>query len=151
LLEEIKAHDGSIQEIKIIPQQIRDKYKEAFEIEPEWLIKAAAARGKWIDQSQSLNLFINTNSGKRISDMYLFAWKSGLKTTYYLRTLAASSVEKSTVAINRAYGASSIKKATTVPDENGGNGDTMSPAILAENAEPMAACAIDDPECEACQ
>jgi len=97
MLNKIKYYDGSIQQISEIPADIRAKYKEVFEIEPEWLIKAAAYRGKWIDQSQSLNIFMRGVSGKKLSDAYVYAWKMGLKTTYYLRTLAASQVEKSTV------------------------------------------------------
>ncbi len=103
MLETIKHYDGSIQNIPEIPQDIKDRYKEIFEIEPQWVIRQAARRSKWIDQSQSLNLFIKTESGKAISDMYIMAWESGLKTTYYLRTLGASSVEKSTVNINKKY------------------------------------------------
>ncbi len=97
MLNKIKYYDGSIQQIEEIPAKIRAKYKEVFEIEPEWLIKAAAYRGKWIDQSQSLNIYMRGVSGKKLSDAYMYAWKMGLKTTYYLRTLAASQVEKSTV------------------------------------------------------
>lgn len=103
MLEKMKHYDGSIQNIPEIPQDIKDRYKEIFEIEPQWVIKQAARRSKWIDQSQSLNLFIKTESGKDISDMYIMAWESGLKTTYYLRTLGASSVEKSTVDINKKF------------------------------------------------
>jgi ribonucleoside-diphosphate reductase alpha chain len=97
MLNKIKYYDGSIQQIEEIPATIRAKYKEVFEIEPEWLIKAAAYRGKWIDQSQSLNIYMRGVSGKKLSDAYVYAWRMGLKTTYYLRTLAASQVEKSTV------------------------------------------------------
>ena len=117
MLEKIKAYDGNINQISLIPQKLKDKYKEAFDIDPEWMIKAAAYRGKWIDQSQSLNIFSKTSSGKRLSDIYTYAWKIGLKTTYYLRTTGASGVEKSTIAI----GGSSIPKeelatlVTTVP------------------------------------
>ena len=93
-LENIKYHDGSIQQILEIPQVLRDKYKEAFEIEPQWLIKAAAWRGRWIDQSQSLNIFYGGTSGKVLSEIYQYAWSLGLKTTYYLRTLAASAHRK---------------------------------------------------------
>jgi ribonucleoside-diphosphate reductase alpha chain len=101
LLMDIKRRDGNISEIDIIPKVLRDKYKETFDIEPEWVIKAAAYRGKWIDQSQSTNIFLKTTSGKRIADAYFYAWKMGLKTTYYLRTLAATSVEKSTVDLQQ--------------------------------------------------
>ncbi len=99
MLEKIKFYDGSVQEISEIPPALREKYKEAFEIEPQWLIKAAAYRGRWIDQSQSLNIFYGGTSGKVLSDIYQYAWSLGLKTTYYLRTLGASRVEKSTVSM----------------------------------------------------
>lgn len=98
MLGKIKYHDGSIQEIHEIPEDVRRKYKEIFEIEPQWLITAAAYRGKWIDQSQSLNVFFRGTSGKILNDTYMLAWSLGLKGTYYLRTLAASQVEKSTVS-----------------------------------------------------
>lgn len=94
---QIKFNDGSLAGIDGIPQELKDKYKEVFEIDPKWLIRAAAHRGKWIDQSQSLNVFYGGKSGKDINDIYVYAWEMGIKTTYYLRTLAASQVEKSTV------------------------------------------------------
>lgn len=97
MLTKLKFYDGRLTEIPEIPQDIKDKYKEVFEIDARWLIKAAAHRGKWIDQSQSLNIFYAGTSGKEISDIYLYAWDMGIKTTYYLRTLAVSQVEKSTV------------------------------------------------------
>ncbi|MEX0650208.1 MAG: ribonucleoside-diphosphate reductase subunit alpha [Candidatus Andersenbacteria bacterium] len=103
LLDKIKHYDGNLESIPEIPQDIKDRYKEVFQIEPKWVIAHAAKRSKWIDQSQSLNLFIQTASGKDISDMYIAAWKAGLKTTYYLRTLGASAIEKSTVDINKKY------------------------------------------------
>jgi ribonucleoside-diphosphate reductase alpha chain len=106
MLEKIKYHDGSIQEIMEIPQALRDKYKEVFEIEPQWLIKAAAYRGRWIDQSQSLNIFYGGSSGKVLSEIYQYAWELGLKTTYYLRTLGASRIEKSTVNLAKFGGTS---------------------------------------------
>jgi len=130
LLDKIKSKDGSIQQIAEIPQSIKDKYKEAFEIDPRWSIKQAAFRGKWIDQSQSLNIFTSTTSGKELSDIYFFAWKMGLKTTYYLRTMGASSIEKSTVSI----------ESQTVQLED-------KPLIVEE----VKACRVDDPSCEACQ
>lgn len=97
IMQKIKFHDGSIQKIAEIPAELRAKYQEVFEIDAEWLVKIAAHRGKWIDQSQSLNIFVQGVSGKKLSDIYTYAWKMGLKTTYYLRSLAASQVEKSTV------------------------------------------------------
>jgi ribonucleoside-diphosphate reductase alpha chain len=99
MLEKIKEKDGNLQQIESIPKALKDKYKEAFDIDPEWMIESAARRAKWIDQSQSLNIFSATSSGKRLSDIYLYAWKMGLKSTYYLRTIAASTIEKSTLEI----------------------------------------------------
>ncbi len=106
MLEKIKYYDGSIQDIVEIPEAMRAKYKEAFEIDSAWLIKAAAYRGRWIDQSQSLNIFYGGTSGKVLSDIYQYAWSLGLKTTYYLRTLGASRVEKATVSMNKFGGTS---------------------------------------------
>lgn len=106
MLEKIKYHDGSIQDIAEIPQAIRNKYKEVFEIEPQWLIKAAAYRGRWIDQSQSLNIFYGGTSGRVLSEIYQYAWSLGLKTTYYLRTLGASRIEKATVNLAKFGGTS---------------------------------------------
>ncbi len=101
VLEKIKHFDGKLDEIDELPNWVKAKYKETFQIEPHWVIAHAAHRGKWIDQSQSINLFMSTQSGRAISDTYMEAWTAGLKTTYYLRTLAASSVEKSTIDINK--------------------------------------------------
>ena len=97
MLEQIKYHDGDLQMIGSIPQRMKEKYKEAFSIDPEVVIRLAAIRGKWIDQSQSVNIFLRGTSGTRLNEVYLFAWKMGLKTTYYLRSLAASQIEKSTL------------------------------------------------------
>ena len=97
MLNKLKFNDGSVQNIREIPPAIKEKYKEVFEIDPKWLIDAAAQRAKWIDQSQSLNIFFRKTSGKELSELYFHAWKMGLKTTYYLRTLGASQVEKSTL------------------------------------------------------
>jgi len=102
VLNEIKQNDGSISEVMVIPPRLRAKYKEVFDIDTEWLIKAAAYRGKWIDQSQSLNIFFKGTSGRRLAEMYMLAWHMGLKTTYYLRTVAASSVEQSTTELKTA-------------------------------------------------
>lgn len=124
LLESLKQHDGSIQSLRELPVDLRERYREAFEIDPVWTLRHAAARGKWIDQSQSVNLFVATTSGKLLSDLYLAAWRMGLKTTYYLRTLGASAVEKSTIGL--------AKKTTQV--------DVSAPS-----------CVVGDPECEACQ
>ncbi len=97
MISQLKFNDGRVGEIPGIPQELKEKYKEVFEIDPKWLIRAAAYRGKWIDQSQSLNVFYGGKSGKDINDIYIYAYDMGVKTTYYLRSMAASQVEKSTV------------------------------------------------------
>jgi ribonucleoside-diphosphate reductase alpha chain len=93
----IKYHDGSVKDIPAVPLHLKEKFKEVFEIDPSWLIKSAAHRGKWVDQSQSLNIYFSGTSGRDLAAVYEYAWRMGLKTTYYLRTLSASQVEKSTV------------------------------------------------------
>ncbi len=130
MLELIKYYDGSISRIDTIPQKLRDKYKEAFELDPEWLVQVTAARGKWIDQSQSHNVFMQGVSGKKLNDIYLGAWKAGLKTTYYLRTLGASQIEKSTLDAKK-FGYTQKRSYTA--------------------AEQPKACAIENPECDTCQ
>ncbi len=101
MLEKLKYCDGSVQTIREIPDAIKEKYRTAFEVDPEMLIECASRRQKWIDQGQSLNLYMAEPSGKKLHDMYLLAWKKGLKTTYYLRTCAATQVEKSTLNVNK--------------------------------------------------
>jgi ribonucleoside-diphosphate reductase alpha chain len=131
LAEDIKRRDGDISEIASIPEEIRDRYRTAFQIDSSWLIKAAARRQKWIDQSQSLNLFLSAPDMKAMSHMYRAAWRAGLKTTYYLRTLGASSIEKATVSA-----------AAVAPE----------PASEDLPALAAAACSIINGEsCEACQ
>lgn len=155
MLAKIKQFDGRIEDIPEIPEKLRIKYKEVFDIHPRWLIDAAAVRSKWIDQSQSINLFYQGSSGKDLSDMYMYAWTKGLKTTYYLRTLAASGVEKSTV---------DLKKSTTPFNEGfsavqqDAVSDTVVPtspvpgaAMAPQEAPLVRACRIDNPDCESCQ
>lgn len=168
VLEEIKQHDGSIAEVSTIPPRLRAKYKEVFDIDTEWLIKAAAYRGKWIDQSQSLNIFFKGSSGKRLADIYMLAWHMGLKTTYYLRTLAASSVEKSTVDLVASRepiveAKVEITEAVQVaqqpqPEPNPVDVQPAQTSITATAIETVEAsdggpklCLINDPDCEACQ
>lgn len=100
MIDDLKYFDGSLSEISRIPDELKRLFLTAFEIEPEWLIECASRRQKWIDMGQSLNLYLSAPSGKKLNDMYLLAWKKGLKTTYYLRALAATHVEKSTTDIN---------------------------------------------------
>ncbi len=100
MVNDLKYFDGSVQQIERIPDDLKALYRTAFEIEPTWLIDAGSRRQKWIDQSQSLNLYIAQPSGRQLSDMYLGAWRKGLKTTYYLRSLGAAGIEKSTLDVN---------------------------------------------------
>jgi ribonucleoside-diphosphate reductase alpha chain len=97
MLEQLKGSDGDVQEITAIPPKLRSKYKTVFQIDPHALVKITAYRGKWIDQSQSFNVFFHGTSGKALADIYMLAWHMGMKSTYYLRSLGASSIEKSTV------------------------------------------------------
>jgi len=92
----LKYFDGSLARIDRIPAELRKLYATAFEVEPAWLVECAARRQKWIDQAQSLNIYMAGASGKKLDDTYKLAWQRGLKTTYYLRTLGATSAEKST-------------------------------------------------------
>ncbi len=101
MLDDLKFYDGVLTEIERIPEYIKDVFRTSFEIEPRWLIECASRRQKWIDMGQSLNLYLAAPNGKKLSDMYMLAWQKGLKTTYYLRTLAATQIEKSTVDLNR--------------------------------------------------
>ncbi|MHB1163587.1 MAG: ribonucleoside-diphosphate reductase subunit alpha, partial [Minisyncoccota bacterium] len=114
MLNKIKYHDGSLQDIAEIPSELKRKYKEVFEIDGRWLIEAAARRGRWMDQSQSLNIFYSGTSGRDLSELYFLAWKMGLKTTYYLRTLGASQVEKASVS-TAAFGATHNRQKSVVP------------------------------------
>jgi ribonucleoside-diphosphate reductase alpha chain len=130
MVNDLKYYDGSVQAVERIPADLKEMYSTAFEVEPRWLIEAASRRQKWIDQAQSLNLYINNANGKKLDITYRMAWYSGLKTTYYLRSLAATGTEKSTIDTG-ALNAVSSGKAQPAP-------------------VPMA-CSLDDPDCEACQ
>ena len=143
MVNDLKYYDGSLQSIDRIPADLRQLYVTAFEVEPRWLVDAASRRQKWIDQAQSLNLYIANASGKKLDIMYRMAWMRGLKTTYYLRALSATSTEKSTVIGDGALNAvaSDISSATGI-----NQGEPMG-----EPAEVPQACTIDDPDCEACQ
>jgi ribonucleoside-diphosphate reductase alpha chain len=142
MLDQLKYFDGNVQMIAGIPDRLKEKYREAFEIEPITALKLTAARAKWVDQSQSHNVFMKGTSGKKLSELYIAAWRAGLKTTYYLRTLAASQIEKSTLDASK-FGFTQKRdykvEAPAVPVVAG----------LEESAAPQ--CRIDDPDCEACQ
>jgi len=97
MLDQLKYYDGDLEQIASIPDTLKHKYRTAFELDPEWLIEITAVRGKWIDQSQSHNLFMRGVSGSKLEAVYKKAWRCGLKTTYYVRTLGATQIEKSTL------------------------------------------------------
>ncbi|MDR1424591.1 MAG: ribonucleoside-diphosphate reductase subunit alpha [Azoarcus sp.] len=124
MASDLKYFDGSLARIDRVPEALKTRFATAFEIDPKWLVEAASRRQKWIDQAQSLNLYLATPSGKKLDELYKLAWEKGLKTTYYLRTLGASQAEKLSGA----------------PD-NAAEADAETPRF----------CAIDDPDCEACQ
>jgi ribonucleoside-diphosphate reductase alpha chain len=101
MIDNLKYFDGDLKDIESVPADLKEKYRTAFDIDPKWVIEAAARRQKWIDQSQSVNLWLKTPDLKTLSHMYRHAWRAGLKTTYYLRTLGASNIEKATVATRK--------------------------------------------------
>ena len=134
MISDLKYFDGSVAKIERIPQDLRDTYATAFEMDPRWLVEAAARRQKWIDQAQSLNIYMAGASGKKLDELYKHAWIRGLKTTYYLRTLAATSAEKSTGRGGEL---------NAVPVDGG--------MVATEAATDAKFCSIDNPDCEACQ
>ena len=140
MLEKIKYFDGALGDIPGLPEDIKERYATAFEIDPSWIIRCASRRQKWLDMGQSLNLYLGQPSGRKLDEMYRMAWNCGLKTTYYLRSLGATQVEKSTVDINK-FGVQPrwMKNASSSSD------------IAVERQPEVQACSIDDPDCEACQ
>ena len=133
-----------------VPQDIKALYATAFEVEPQWLVEAASRRQKWIDQAQSLNIYMAGASGKKLDETYKLAWLRGLKTTYYLRTMSATHAEKSTVQAGQLNAVSS----------GGGGGmsalEAAAAAAQSQMQQAVAAtdikfCGVDDPTCEACQ
>jgi ribonucleoside-diphosphate reductase alpha chain len=136
MVNDLKYYDGSVQAIDRIPVDLKAIYSNAFEVEPRWLVEAASRRQKWIDQAQSLNLYINNANGKKLDITYRMAWFSGLKTTYYLRSLAATGTEKSTIDTGSL---------NAVSKDGESESQAAGPAPV-----PMA-CSLDEPDCEACQ
>jgi len=137
MVADLKYFDGSLAKIDRVPAKMRELYATAFEVETTWIVEAGARRQKWIDQAQSLNIYMAGASGKKLDDTYKLAWQRGLKTTYYLRTLAATSAEKST---------GKGGELNAVP----ASGGHVSSAQAAPEPEPKM-CLINDPTCEACQ
>jgi ribonucleoside-diphosphate reductase alpha chain len=142
MIADLKYFDGNLARIDRAPAELRKLYATAFEVEPKWLVEAGARRQKWIDQSQSLNIYMAGASGKKLDETYKLAWLRGLKTTYYLRAMGATHAEKST---------SKAGALNAVPAEGGAfSGAAETTAAAADGAEPKF-CSIDNPECEACQ
>jgi ribonucleoside-diphosphate reductase alpha chain len=136
MVMDLKHFDGSLRPIDRVPQEVKSLYATAFEVETTWLVEAAARRQKWIDQAQSLNIYMAGASGKKLDDTYKLAWLRGLKTTYYLRTSSATQVEKSTVQAG---------------SHNAVSSGMPSGGMSATPATDVQLTAIDDVGCEACQ
>lgn len=155
MVNDLKYYDGSVQQIERIPQDLKDMYATAFEVETKWIVDAASRRQKWIDQAQSLNIYMAGASGKKLDETYKLAWIRGLKTTYYLRTLSATSAEKSTGkggelnAVSSSGGAGAMSSA-------GSRAMNAAAANLPEAEIEGRACTmrpgdVGFEECEACQ
>jgi ribonucleoside-diphosphate reductase alpha chain len=152
MVSDLKHFDGSLRRIDRVPEELKQLYATAFEVETVWLVEAAARRQKWIDQAQSLNIYMAGASGRKLDETYKLAWMRGLKTTYYLRTVSATQAEKSTVDAGSH---------NAVPAGGGLGGGAMSALdkVAAQAHEQMSAtpatdikfCGVDDPTCEACQ
>ena len=144
MVMDLKHFDGSLRRIDRVPEELKLLYATAFEVETQWLVEAAARRQKWIDQAQSLNIYMAGASGKKLDETYKLAWLRGLKTTYYLRTMGATHAEKSTVKSSGQLNAVS----------SGGGESMLSAAVPVDDGLPatdMKFCSIDNPDCEACQ
>ena len=155
MVMDLKHFDGSLAPIDRVPRDIKALYATAFEVETHWLVEAAARRQKWIDQAQSLNIYMAGASGKKLDDTYKLAWVRGLKTTYYLRTMSATHAEKSTVTAGRMNAVSSGNGAPQAGATTIGALEKAAVAARMQLSESAATdvkfCGVDDPTCEACQ
>jgi ribonucleoside-diphosphate reductase alpha chain len=167
MVNDLKYFDGDLGEIERIPDDVKAIFRTAFQIDGHWLVECASRRQKWIDMGQSLNLYMSSPNGRKLNDVYLLAWRKGLKTTYYLRTLAATQIEKSTLDINKRgmqprwmknkSASANIKvdresTATAVlADAPAVVTAATPPAAAATDMTNVNACSILDPTCEACQ
>ncbi|KQX22192.1 ribonucleoside-diphosphate reductase subunit alpha [Variovorax sp. Root434] len=151
MVMDLKHFDGSLRPIDRVPQDVKALYATAFEVETTWLVEAAARRQKWIDQAQSLNIYMAGASGKKLDDTYKLAWLRGLKTTYYLRTQSATHAEKSTVQSGRLNAVSSGNDAPSGMSALEAAAAAAKAQMSAMPATDIAFCGVDDPTCEACQ
>jgi ribonucleoside-diphosphate reductase alpha chain len=131
MVNDLKYYDGSLQQIDRVPEDLKELYRTAFEIDPRWLVESASRRQKWIDQAQSLNLYMSEPNGQKMDNLYKLAWVRGLKTTYYLRSIGATHVEKSTMESHQE------SKLNAVQSDIGSSAPK--------------ACSLLEPDCEACQ
>ncbi|MGH1358817.1 MAG: ribonucleoside-diphosphate reductase subunit alpha [Burkholderiaceae bacterium] len=152
MIADLKYFDGSLAKIDRIPDDMRELYATAFEMDTRWIVEAASRRQKWIDQAQSLNIYMAGASGKKLHDTYTLAWLRGLKTTYYLRTMGATSAEKSTGKIGQLNAVNADGGAGSFGSDASRSSSEANAAANADSAnESPKFCAIDDPDCEACQ
>ena len=155
MVNDLKHFEGSVQKIARIPEELKAIFATAFEVEPRWIVDAASRRQKWIDQAQSLNLYISGANGKKLDMTYKMAWLRGLKTTYYLRALGATSAEKSTIntgALNAVKSNMGAPVVTSAPvAEVAKKPEAIIEDDFAQAAPVPMACSIDNPDCEACQ
>jgi ribonucleoside-diphosphate reductase alpha chain len=160
MVMDLKHFDGSLAPIDRVPAEIKSLYATAFEVETRWLVEAAARRQKWIDQAQSLNIYMAGASGKKLDDTYKLAWLRGLKTTYYLRTMSATHAEKSTIASGRMNAVSSVQGGASAAPAGAQTMSALDRAAAAAASQMELAtnaatdikfCGVDDPTCEACQ
>jgi ribonucleoside-diphosphate reductase alpha chain len=133
MVNDLKYYDGSLAQIDRVPEELKRIYATAFEIDPRWLVEAGSRRQKWLDQAQSLNLYMAEPNGSKLDNLYKLAWLRGLKTTYYLRTIGATHVEKSTLADGKLNAVTGIADRESASEQN------------------QEVCLITDPDCEACQ
>jgi ribonucleoside-diphosphate reductase alpha chain len=160
MVSDLKYFDGSLGEIDRVPDDLKSLYATAFEVDSRWLVDAASRRQKWIDQAQSLNLYIAAPSGRKLDELYRYAWHKGLKTTYYLRAQSATHVEKSTLrgtdgklnAVSATPAPAPAPAAAPSPTPTPSPAPSPSPDVDVDfSTTDGAACRIDDPDCEACQ
>jgi ribonucleoside-diphosphate reductase alpha chain len=155
MVVDLKHYDGSLRPIDRVPADIKSLYATAFEVDTTWVIEAAARRQKWIDQAQSLNIYMAGASGKKLDDTYKLAWTRGLKTTYYLRTVGATHAEKSTVKAGKMNSVSSGGGGSSAPGASMSAIDAAAAAareqLSAMPATDIKFCGVDDPTCESCQ
>ena len=135
MVNDLKYYDGSVAQVDRVPRDLQALYATSFEVDPRWLVEAGSRRQKWLDQAQSLNLYMSEPSGAKLDNLYKLAWVKGLKTTYYLRTMGATHVEKSTLKDGKLNAVQ--------------QGATPTGSLAAEQAPKV--CLLTDPDCEACQ